>query len=93
MDYNNAAGKFGYGMSTQGPTQQATDKQFDESVNKFASAHNATQLTISGLTTTNQQLTAANQQLQQQLAIQQHQLMCVVMKSPPIWQQQFKPQQ
>ena len=87
-----AAGNFGYGMSATGTNNAATEAEFDKSINKFAAAHSATQSTISGLTSTNQQLATQNQQLQQQLA--QQQMMCQAMNQQPapMWQMPFQQQ-
>ncbi len=60
-----AAGQYGYGSNAM---QGKDDQSFEESVGKFAEAHNATQTTIEKLTQQNAQLQATMTQMQQQLA-------------------------
>jgi regulator of replication initiation timing len=74
---------FGFGGNATGNEREG--QSFDESINKFAAAHNAMQSTINGLTVTNQQLTMVNYHLQQQLAnqgINQQQMMYQMQQQP-----------
>ena len=86
IDVSKAAGQFGFGNAAT--ANQQADAEFDNSVAQFAEAHSATQTTISGLTATNQQLAAQNQQLQVALAARQQQLMYAAPAQPFQWQQQ-----
>ena len=65
-DVARAAGSFGFGGNATG--NEGAEPSIDDSINKFAAAHSATQSTINGLTASNHQLAAANHHLQQQLA-------------------------
>ena len=83
-DVAQAAGTFGFSNNTTG-TSELNTASFDESIDKFAAAHNATQLTINGPAATYQQLAAMNHQLQQQLAnqrIAQQQMMIQIQGQP-----------
>ena len=85
LDVSKAAGQYGYGAAATGTD---VDAEFDNSVEKFASAHSATQSSITNLTATNQQLAAQNQQLQMALAARQQQLMLAAPAQPFQWPQQ-----
>ena len=88
-----SASKFGFGMAAIEPAPHQ-EVQFEQAASDFASAHSATQSTISGLTQTsqglaaaNQQLAAQNQQLQMMLAAQQQQLQAAPQTMPFQWNQ------
>ena len=66
-----AAGQYGYGGNV---TQNKDEQSFEDSVDKFAEAHNATQSSIVQLTQQNAQLQATILQMQQQLAYMMQQL-------------------
>ena len=85
LDVSKAAGQYGFGNAA---TTTDVDAEFDNSVEKFATAHSATQAAITNLTTTNQQLAAQNQQLQLALAARQQQLMYATPAQPFQWAQQ-----